>query len=288
VSTLLQRLDQAVAFVRARTSLQPVVGVVLGSGLGGFADALADAVVIPFGEIPHFPASTVAGHGGALVLGYCEAEGDERRSTPRIPVAVMKGRVHFYEGYPLADVVFPMRVLGRLGVKTVVLTNAAGGINTGFAAGDLMVIEDHINLLGNPLLGPNDDALGPRFPDMSEAYDRGLREVAEQACREVGIRSHRGVYVAMTGPSYETPAEIRMARALGADAVGMSTVPEVIAARHMGLRVVALSCITNLAAGVSERKLDHAEVLETGQRVAASLVEVLTRVVRQAAAGLRG
>jgi purine-nucleoside phosphorylase len=177
-----------------------------------------------------------------------------------------------------------MRVLGRLGVRTAVLTNAAGGINTAFSAGDLMVTEDHINLLGNPLLGPNEDALGPRFPDMSEAYDRDLRDVAERACREVGVRSHRGVYVAMTGPSYETPAEIRMARALGADAVGMSTVPEVIAARHMGLRVVALSCITNLAAGVGDRKLDHSEVLETGRRVAAALVQVLSRVVQQAAA----
>ena len=262
--------------------MRPAIGVVLGSGLGGFADALADATTIPFSEIPNFPFSTVAGHGGALVLGYCAAGDDAVR---RIPVAVMKGRVHSYEGYPLSDVVFPVRVLGRLGVKSLVITNAAGGVNNAFAPGDLMVIDDHINLLGNPLLGPNEDELGPRFPDMSEAYDRPLRAAAQDACSAVGIRAHHGVYLAVTGPSYETPAEIRMARTLGADAVGMSTVPEVIAARHMGLRVVGLSCITNHAAGVSGRKLDHAEVLETGRRVAAALVQVLSRVVQQAAAG---
>ena len=174
-------------------------------------------------------------------------------------------------------------MLGRLGVETLVLTNAAGAINPAFAPGDLMVIEDHVNLLGNPLLGPNEEALGPRFPDMSEAYDRGLRDVAEAACRAAGVRCHRGVYVALTGPSYETPAEIRMFRTLGADAVGMSTVPEVIAARHMGMRVVGLSCLTNMAAGVTDRKLDHREVLETGERVKAALLEVLARIVTEAA-----
>jgi purine-nucleoside phosphorylase len=195
----------------------------------------------------------------------------------------MKGRVHHYEGYPLADVVFPVRVLGRLGVKTIVVTNAAGAINPDYRPGELMVIEDHVNLLGNPLLGPNEDALGPRFPDMSEAYDRGLRAAAEAACAAAGVRCHRGVYVAMTGPSYETPAEIRMARLLGADAVGMSTVPEVIAARHMGLRVVGLSCLTNMAAGILDRKLDHREVLETGERVRGALQDVLGRLVSVAA-----
>jgi len=174
-------------------------------------------------------------------------------------------------------------VLGRLGVETLVLTNAAGAINPAFAPGDLMVIEDHLNLLGNPLLGPNEEALGPRFPDMSEAYDRGLRGVAEAACRAASVRGHRGVYVALAGPSYETPAEIRMFRTMGADAVGMSTVPEVIAARHMGMRVVGLSCLTNMAAGVTDRKLDHREVLETGERVKAALLEVLARVVTEAA-----
>jgi purine-nucleoside phosphorylase len=271
---LLQRLDEAAAFVRARTALQPTVGVVLGSGLGAFADALDQPTSVPFGDIPHFPASTVAGHRGALVLGTSDG----------VPVAAMKGRVHFYEGYALSEVVFPVRVLARLGVRTLVLTNAAGGVNALFAPGDLMVIEDHINLLGNPLLGANDEALGPRFPDMSFAYDRALRDRAEQACAAVGIPAHRGVYLATTGPSYETPAEIRMARVLGADAVGMSTVPEVIAARHAGMRVVALSCITNLAAGVTPHPLSHEEVLATGARVASALVQVLARVVSAAAA----
>jgi purine-nucleoside phosphorylase len=271
--SLLARLDEAAAAVRARTTLRPSIGLVLGSGLGAFADTLEDAVAVPYPEIPHFPASTVSGHAGALVVGRSRS----------VPLAVLKGRVHFYEGYRLDEVVFPVRVLARLGVRTLVLTNAAGAINAGFAPGDLMVIEDHVNLLGNPLLGPNEEALGPRFPDMSEAYDRSLRDAAEAACRAVGVRCHRGVYVSIPGPSYETPAEIRMFRTIGADAVGMSTVPEVIAARHMGTRVVGLSCITNLAAGVSERKLDHRDVLATGQRVRAALLEVLARLVTEAA-----
>ena len=273
MSELVARLDAAASVVRGRTPLCPAVGVVLGSGLGAFADSLEEAVAVPFGEIPHFPASTVVGHGGALVVGRSRG----------VPVAVMKGRVHFYEGYTLEQVVFPVRVLARLGVKTLVVTNAAGAINPSFAPGDLMVIEDHLNLIGNPLLGPNDEGLGPRFPDMSEAYDRGLRDVAEAACRAAGARSHRGVYVSLTGPSYETPAEIRMFRTLGADAVGMSTVPEVIAARHAGMRVVGLSCLTNMAAGVTDRKLDHREVLATGERVKAALLEVLARIVTGAA-----
>jgi len=271
--SLVGRLDEAAAVVRDRTPLRPATGVVLGSGLGAFADALEEAVAVPFAEIPHFPASTVVGHSGALVVGRCRG----------VPIAVLKGRVHFYEGYRLDEVVFPVRALGRLGVKTLVLTNAAGAINAAFAPGELMVIEDHINLLGNPLLGPNEETLGPRFPDMTEAYDRGLRDVAEAACRAAGVRGHRGVYVSIPGPSYETPAEIRMFRAVGADAVGMSTVPEVIAARHMGLRVVGLSCLTNMAAGVTDRKLDHREVLETGERVKAALLEVLARIVVDAA-----
>jgi purine-nucleoside phosphorylase len=271
--SLALRLDEAAAHVQARSPLRPAIGVVLGSGLGAFADALEDAVSVPFGEIPHFPASTVVGHTGSLVVGRSRG----------VPVAVMKGRVHFYEGYALEQVVFPVRVLGRLGISTLVLTNAAGAINPAFAPGDLMVIEDHLNLLGNPLLGPNEDALGPRFPDMSEVYDRGLRDVAEAACRTASVRCHRGVYVSLTGPSYETPAEIRMFRTMGADAVGMSTVPEAIAARHMGMRVVGLSCLTNMAAGVTDRKLDHREVLETGERVKSALLEVLARIVTEAA-----
>jgi purine-nucleoside phosphorylase len=271
--SLVERLDEAGAVVRARSPLRPSIGVVLGSGLGAFADSLEEAVAVAFADVPHFPGSTVVGHEGALVVGRCRD----------VPVAVLKGRVHFYEGYPLEEVVFPVRVLGRLGVKTVVLTNAAGAVNPGFAVGDLMVIEDHINLLGNPLLGPNVEGLGPRFPDMTEAYDRGLRDAAEEACRAAGVPCRRGVYVSIPGPSYETPAEIRMFRTMGADAVGMSTVPEVIAARHMGMRVVGLSCLTNMAAGVSDRKLDHRDVLAAGERVSAALLEVLARLVEEAA-----
>jgi purine-nucleoside phosphorylase len=270
---LLARLDEAATVVRARTSLRPSVGLVLGSGLGAFADSLEEAVPVPYAEIPRFPVSTVAGHAGALVVGRSRG----------VPVAVLKGRAHFYEGYHLDEVVFPVRVLGRLGVRTLVVTNAAGAINPAFAPGDLMVLEDHINLLGNPLRGPNDEALGPRFPDMTEAYDRGLRDAAVEACRAAGARGHRGVYVSIPGPSYETPAEIRMLRTMGADAVGMSTVPEVIAARHLGMRVVGLSCLTNMAAGVQDRKLDHRDVLATGERVKAALLEVLARLVTEAA-----
>jgi purine-nucleoside phosphorylase len=273
VSDRLRRLDEAADLLRSRTPLQPAMGIILGSGLGAFADSLEGAVSVPYAEIPHFPASTVVGHGGALVIGRCQG----------VPVAVMKGRVHFYEGYSLDQVVFPARVLGRLGIETLLVTNAAGAVNTKFAPGDLMVIEDHINLLGNPLVGPNEDALGERFIDMSEAYDRGLRDVAEAACRASGVRARRGVYLALTGPTFETPAEIRMFRTLGADAVGMSTVPEVIALRHMGVRVVGLSCITNMAAGVLDQKLDHREVLETGERVKGALMEVIGRIVAAAA-----
>ena len=273
MSDLLQRLDAAAALLRSRTPLRPAIGAILGSGLGAFADSLSEAVSIPYSEIPHFPTSTVVGHGGALVIGRCGG----------VPLAVMKGRVHFYEGYTLEQVVFPARVLGRFGVKTLLVTNAAGAVNTAFAPGDLMVIEDHINMLGNPLLGPNEEALGERFIDMSEAYDRGLRDLAETAIRASGAHARRGVYLALTGPSFETPAEIRMFRTLGADAVGMSTVPEVIAVRHMGVRVVGLSCITNMAAGVLDQKLDHREVLETGERVKTALIDVIGRIVAGAA-----
>ena len=269
---LVARLDEAADYVRSRAPQKPRVGVILGSGLGAFGDSLEGAVAVPYAEIPHFPASTVVGHGGALVLGRCRG----------VPVAVMKGRVHFYEGYSLEQVVFPARVMGRLGIQTLVVTNAAGAVNKAYAPGELMVIEDHINLLGNPMVGPNPEALGERFFDMSEPYDRGLRDAAEAACAAAGVRSHRGVYLALTGPSFETPAEIRAFRTLGADAVGMSTVPEVIAARHMGIRIVGLSCLTNMAAGVLEQKLDHREVLEVGERVKEKLIEVLTRLVEEA------
>jgi purine-nucleoside phosphorylase len=271
----LRALDEAASFVAGRSAHRPRVGLVLGSGLGAFADTLEEATAIPYADIPRFPTSTAVGHKGELVLGRAAG----------VPVAVMAGRVHFYEGYTMAQVVFPVRVLGRLGVRTLILTNAAGGMGDGYRPGDLMVITDHLNLLGtNPLIGPNEPCLGERFFDMTEAYDPGLAEAAERACREVGLRVHRGVYAGLTGPSYETPAEIRMLKALGADAVGMSTVPEVIAARHMGLRVAGVSCITNVAAGLGHAKLDHREVLEVGERTRASLIEVLRRLVRDAAA----
>jgi purine-nucleoside phosphorylase len=269
-----QRLDEAVRLVRSRTPLGPSIGLVLGSGLGAFARTLDEAVAIPYSEIPGFPASTAVGHRGELVIGKA---GD-------VPLAVMSGRVHLYEGYSPAEVVFPVRVLGRLGARILILTNAAGSVNTGFTPGDLMVIDDHINLTGvNPLVGPNEDQLGERFFDMTEAYDPELRRIAEGACADAGVASRRGVYLALSGPSYETPAEIRMLRTLGADAVGMSTVPEVLAARHMGIRVLGLSCITNMAAGVAGNKLDHREVLEVGERVRGALGDVLGRIVRTAA-----
>jgi purine-nucleoside phosphorylase len=267
------RLAEAVSVVRSRTPLEPAIGLVLGSGLGAFAETLEASTAIPYREIPHFPGSSTSGHSGQLVLGR----------SGSVPVAVMAGRAHFYEGYPLDQVVFPVRVLRSLGAEVLILTNAAGAVNAAFAPGDLMIIEDHINLIGNPLLGTNEESLGPRFPDMSDAYDVHLGQVAEEACRAAGAPVRRGVYIAMTGPSYETPAEIRMARALGADAVGMSTAPEVVAARHMGVRVLGISCLTNMAAGVSSRKLDHGEVLEAGERVKDMLLDVLRRVVQEAA-----
>lgn len=276
-SDLLRQLDEAAASVRTRSPLVPRVGVVLGSGLGAFADSLAGAISVPYGEIPHFPVSTAVGHAGKLVLGT---------TRDGVPLAVMAGRVHYYEGYPLQQVAFPVRVLARLGVRSVVLTNAAGAVNTAYRPGDIMVMTDHLNLMGsNPMIGPNEASLGERFFDMTTAYDRALCDAAEAACRAAGITVHRGVYAALTGPSYETPAEIRMLRTLGADGVGMSTVPEVIAARHMGLRVAGLSCMTNMAAGVLDAPLDHQEVLEVGERVREKLIEALTRLVHAADPG---
>jgi purine-nucleoside phosphorylase len=274
VTALLPALAAAVKVVQERSPLRPSVGLVLGSGLGGFAQSLEKPAVIPYREIPDFPTSTAIGHKGELVLG----------TSGSVPLAVMAGRVHLYEGYRPDQVVFPVRVLARLGVKVLILTNAAGSVNVNYKPGELMVISDHINLMGvNPLIGPNEEQLGPRFFDMSDAYDPALREIAEKACWKAGVTVRHGVYVAVAGPSYETPAEIRAFRTLGADAVGMSTVPEVIAARHMGLRVLAISCITNLAAGVSKKKLDHLEVLEVGRKAQASLNDVLGRIVQEAA-----
>jgi purine-nucleoside phosphorylase len=257
-------------FIQSRLTVSPRVAVVLGSGLGAFADILRDAVVIPYEQIPGWPQSTAVGHAGKLVVG----------SLDGLPVAALSGRAHLYEGYTAQQAVFGVRTLGALGVQSFVVTNAAGGVNPAFGPGQLVLISDHINLLGaNPLTGPNDDSLGPRFPDMSEAYSKGYREIAREAGKSMGLDLPEGVYAALPGPSYETPAEIRYLRAIGADLVGMSTVPETIAANHMGLKVLGISCVTNFAAGVIDQKLDHKEVLEVGARVKDSTIELLRRIM---------
>ena len=273
-----ERVEEAAASIRDRRApgqaqgALPETAIVLGSGLGDFADSLLDAIATPYGEIPHWPASKIVGHAGRLVVG----------SVAGKRVAALSGRVHYYEGHDLGTVVFPIRVMGRLGVKRVILTNAAGGINTGFAQGALMIIDDHINLLGsNPLVGTNDDRFGPRFPDMSEVYSARLRAVADEAARAKRVPVSHGVYVAVHGPSYETPAEIRAFRTLGADAVGMSTVPEAIAARHMGMEVLGISCITNMAAGVLPQPLVHDEVMETARRVRGSFIALLEGIIER-------
>jgi purine-nucleoside phosphorylase len=265
-----ERVEAAVDAVRRRGGAAPQTAVILGSGLGDFADTLADSVVIPYGDLPHWPASNVVGHAGRLVIGTVAG----RR------VAALAGRVHAYEGHSLSTVVFATRVMGRIGVRELVITNAAGGVNTAFARGALMVIDDHINLLGaNPLMGDNDERFGPRFPDMTEVYSKRLRRIADDAAAARGLTLAHGVYAALGGPSYETPAEIRYLRAIGADAVGMSSVPEAIAARHMGLEVLGLSCITNMAAGVLPQPLNHEEVLETTQQVRGTFIAVLEGII---------
>ncbi len=252
------KVQEAARFIGQRTKLRPRIALVLGSGLGAFAESLKGSTLIPYKEIPHFPVSTAIGHAGRLVVGKCSG----------VPVAAMQGRAHFYEGYAIQQVVFPTRVLKLLGVKTLLLTNAAGGINRRMRQGGLMLIRDHLNLQGtNPLVGPNDERFGPRFPDMTEAYSKKLRAIALRMARRQKLRLYEGIYAALHGPSYETPAEIRALARLGADAVGMSTVPEVIAANHMGMQALGISCVTNMAAGLSKKKLSHDEVLETGERV---------------------
>jgi len=266
-----QSLRQAIDSLPAR----PRVGVVLGSGLGAFAGELSGRVEIPYSQIDGWPQSTAIGHAGTLVLG----------SLGGVDIAVLAGRAHLYEGYTPRQVSFGVRLLGVLGVRSFIFTNAAGGINLDYQRGALVLIADHINLQGaNPLTGPNDDSLGPRFPDMSEAYSRRYREIAIQAGRELDIELKEGVYAALPGPNYETPAEIRYLRAIGADLVGMSTVPEVIVANHMGAKALAISCVTNMAAGILPRKIDHEEVLETGRMVRDKLVRLLTAVVPRIAA----
>jgi purine-nucleoside phosphorylase len=265
------RLSYALAWVRGKVDLAPDVGIVLGSGLSGLADRLLDATEIPYAEIPGFPISKVPGHRARLVVGHLPVDGG------RVPVVAMQGRAHGYEGWSAADVAFGARVLCGLGVKMLLVTNASGGVNPSFAAGDLVRIVDHQNLSGlNPLVGENDDRLGPRFPDLSEAYDARLGALLEVVAAELGIPLRSGVYACVLGPSYETPAEIRMFRLLGADMVGMSTVPEVIVARHMGVRVVGISVVTNLAAGLSRTRLSHDEVTGTAGRVEERLTALVT------------
>jgi purine-nucleoside phosphorylase len=262
--------ESAAAFLLSQTSLRPKIGLVLGSGLGGFADELSDAIRIHYAHIPSFPRSTALGHPGQMVIG--KAGG--------IPVAAMQGRVHLYEGYSASEVAFPTRVLGRMGIRALILTNAAGGINLEYKQGALVVLSDHINLQGqNPLVGLNDERFGPRFPDMTQAYYRPHRALALDVARKLGKTVYEGVYAGLLGPSYETPAEIRYLRAIGADLVGMSTIPEVIAARHMGIKILAISCVTNMAAGILDKPLDHQEVLETTARVQGDFVALLKAVL---------
>jgi purine-nucleoside phosphorylase len=268
-------MREAARFIESKTPIRPRVGVVLGSGLGAFADSLIRAVRIPYGEIPGLPVSTAIGHAGQLIIGTQGANG---RSA--VDVAVMSGRFHLYEGYSAQQVVAGIRLFHELGVKRIVLTNAAGGINPAYAKGALVLISDHINLQGvNPLTGPNDIEIGPRFPDMTEAYAADLRQMTQEVAAEYDIEVHEGVYAAVPGPSYETPAEIRFLKTIGADLVGMSTVLETIAANHAGMQVLGISCVTNQAAGLSGEKLNHAEVLEIGRRVASTFVKLLSGIL---------
>ena len=268
--TFYERVEHAARTIRARITEEPRVALVLGSGLGAFADDIEDAVSIPYEEIQGFARPTVEGHAGRLVLGKIEG----------VMVAAMQGRFHYYEGYAFEDVVFPIRTLALLGAKSLILTNAAGGINVAFDQGALMVISDHLNLLGvNPLRGAHDKRFGARFPDMSEVYSRDYQEIAVEEARAMGLELRRGIYAALSGPSYETPAEVRMLRILGADAVGMSTVPEAIAAQQMGVKILGISCITNMAAGVIGEPINHQEVIETGELVRETFKELLRRVI---------
>jgi purine-nucleoside phosphorylase len=265
-----ERAEAAAKYIFSQSSLRPKIALVLGSGLGAFAEEFSAAAKIPYAKIPHFPQSTAIGHAGQLVIG----------KVGQVAVAGMQGRVHLYEGYSVKEVTFPVRVFARMGVKAVILTNAAGGIKREFAQGSLVVIRDHINLQGvNPLSGPNEERFGERFPDMSAAYERRFREMTVGEGNRLGIGMYEGVYAALSGPSYETPAEIRYLRTIGADLVGMSTVPEVIAARHSGLRVLGISCVTNAAAGILDKALDHREVLETAERVKGQFIALLKAVI---------
>jgi purine-nucleoside phosphorylase len=271
--------DAAAQFILARTELRPKIGLVLGSGLGAFADSLDDAARLSFSEIPNFPCSTAIGHAGRMVVGNAGA----------IPIVAMQGRVHCYEGYSAQQITFPIRVFGRMGIRAMILTNAAGGINLSYSQGALVLISDHINLQGvNPLAGANDDRFGVRFPDMTRAYAPEYRAIARGEAKRLDIELHEGIYAALLGPSYETPAEIEYLRRIGADLVGMSTVAEVIAARHMNLKVLAISCVTNMAAGILDQPLSHAEVMETGERVKGKFEALLRAVLPRVADQLGG
>jgi purine-nucleoside phosphorylase len=264
------RAARAAKFILGKTKLRPRIALVLGSGLGAFADEFAAATKIPYAKIPHFPKSTAIGHAGQLVLG----------KVGNIPVAGMQGRVHLYEGYSIQDVAFPIRVFARMGIKAAILTNAAGGINLSYSQGALVALRDHINLQpANPLVGPNDDRFGPRFPDMTRAYDPDFRRFVAEEGKKLQLNLHEGVYLALSGPNYETPAEIHSFRAIGADLVGMSTVPEVLAARHSGIRVLGISCVTNMAAGITGAPLTAEEVFETGARVKHQFIALLKGVI---------
>jgi purine-nucleoside phosphorylase len=265
-----QLADSAAQFILSRTSLRPKIGLVLGSGLGAFADSLTDATAVPYAEIPSFPQSTAIGHAGRMVVG----------KAGNVVVAAMQGRVHLYEGYSAQEITFPVRVFGRMGIRAVILTNAAGGIDLSYSQGALVLIRDHVNLQGtNPLVGPNDDRFGPRFPDMTHAYAKQYRAIAHEEAKKLNIPLREGVYAALLGPSYEAPAEIEYLRRIGADLVGMSTAAEVIVARHMGMKVLAMSCVTNMAAGILDQPLSHAEVMETGERVKSTFESLLRAVL---------
>ncbi len=269
MTTCYERASEAANYILSRVDLKPEIFIILGSGLGRFADTLSDAVSIAYSEIPHLPRPTVEGHAGKLVIGRCGT----------VPVAVMAGRFHYYEGYSLEEVVLPIRIAFLAGIRKLVVTNAAGGLNRDFLPGDLMLIEDHINFLGvNPLRGPNDKRFGPRFPDMTEIYDTEMRATTLEGAASLGIELKRGIYIAVPGPSYETPAEIRFMSNFG-DAVGMSTVPETITARHCGMRVLGISCISNLAAGIKDGVLDHQEVVYIGESVSKRFIDLLSHVV---------
>ncbi len=266
----IQQLQSTVEHIRTQTGFRPQIGLVLGSGLGSFVKEIEDPFILPFHSIPHFVPTSVEGHQGNMIFGRVRGKN----------IVVLQGRLHYYEGHPMDLVVFPTRVMALLGIEVLVLTNSAGGLGDGMQSGDFMVIEDHINLMGaNPLMGPNIKELGPRFPDMTEAYDRKLSELLIQTLQQHKARFHRGIYAGMSGPTYETPAEVRYLKQIGCSAVGMSTVPETIAANHLGIRVAAMSCITNLAAGISKNKLSHDEVTETAKRVEESFSKVIQQFI---------